>query len=183
MEKALTSLRKMRVVQLPEPYVSLPATRPSHTPATPWFPKAWRCQTDLGYAWDHPACNRWQGRAQMPGKLTPQQEVCLEGRRGVALVPPAVTLVAGVAQPAPSPVPMVQRLGTGGTGGPMQSCHITHTHTHTHTHVVYSGYGALQGCGVGPPLWSPGQQAPGEAGAGPGGARGLGLASALPPFS
>lgn len=114
MEKALTTLRKMQVIQLPEPYVFCPAPLPATPLPLPVSPSP----GDGRQIWGTPritrAGNSWQGRTQVPGKLTPQQEVCLQGRHGVALMPPAVALVTSWAQPALHPIPTVQRLGTWG---------------------------------------------------------------------
>lgn len=66
----------------------LPCPPPNHTPAAPYFSKPRRQRQTLGMPGATPAGNSWQGGTQLPGELSPQQEVCLEGRHGVALAPP-----------------------------------------------------------------------------------------------
>lgn len=98
MENALTTLRKIWVIRLPEPHISCPAHLPAMALLLPTSPSPRDMSQVLGMPGAAPAGNSWQSRAQVAGEIRPQQEVCFEGRGAVSLMPPHL---ASWAHPAP----------------------------------------------------------------------------------
>lgn len=99
------------MIRLPEAHISCPAHLLAMPQPLPTSPSPGDTRQALGTPGTASAGTSWQGRAQLPGETSPQQEVCLEGRGAVALTP---SHLASWALPAPghhSHGPESQKLG------------------------------------------------------------------------